>query len=135
VIYIGDVLEVAIATGLEEHEPQVWSLRVSPTGDVDVPLVGAVTVSGLQLDEAELAIRDASIDRQIFNQPHVSVLMKQRKTVQVRVIGAVETPGVYPLPAAGSDLLAALVAAGGLTDKASTQLEIRHPNATPVAAT
>jgi protein involved in polysaccharide export with SLBB domain len=42
-------------------------------------------------------------------------------------MGAVKAPGTYPLPVADSDLLAALVAAGGLTDKADGAVEIRHP--------
>jgi polysaccharide export outer membrane protein len=39
----------------------------------------------------------------------------------------VEKPGVYELPRGSSALLAALVAAGGLSDEASTDVEIRRP--------
>ncbi|MCA9168943.1 MAG: SLBB domain-containing protein [Planctomycetales bacterium] len=128
-IYPGDALEVMLATGLEEREPQTFVLRVDNEGLVDVPLVGVVAVGGQSLLDAEQAIRQASVDREIFKHPHVSVLMKQRKTFQVRVMGAVETPGLYSLPAAGSDVLGALVAAGGLSDKAGSIIEVRHPNA------
>jgi protein involved in polysaccharide export with SLBB domain len=128
VIYVGDVLDVTVTTGLEDHPTQAWPVRVGDDGSVDVPLIGSVQVAGLGLEAAEQAIRAASIQREIFQQPHVAVLMKARKTIQVRVLGAVETPGVYQLPAAGSDVLAALVAAGGFTEKAGTLIEIRHPN-------
>jgi polysaccharide export outer membrane protein len=37
----------------------------------------------------------------------------------------VQRPGTYDLPAANNDLLSALMAAGGLTDKAATIVEIR----------
>jgi polysaccharide export outer membrane protein len=134
VIYPGDVLEVTLATGVEEREPHTWPLRVSEQGGIEVPLVGPLEVAGLALTEAEQRIRQVSIDRQIYRQPHVSVLMKRRQMIQVRVVGAVETPGVHELPAAGSDLLAALVAAGGLSDKAGTEIEVRHPNANQTAA-
>ncbi len=134
IIYAGDVLEVTLGTGLEERAPQTWPLRVSDLGIVQVPLVGEVQVAGLTLTESESQIRQASIDRQIFRHPHVSVLMMRRKTIEVRVVGAVKTPGVYHLPAAGSDLLAALVASGGLTEDAGNLIEIRHPNSTSMAA-
>ena len=126
-IYPGDTLKVSVVTGLEEHEPQSWTLRVGDDGAVDVPLVGAVRVAGMGLVDAENAIREVSIERKIFRRPHVSVVAAQRKKIQVRVVGAVEKPGVYLLPAAGSDLLAALVAAGGLSEKSGTEIEIRHP--------
>ena len=130
VIYAGDVLDVTLATGLEERAPQTWPLRVSESGMIQIPLVGEVHVVGLTLTDAEHWIRQASVDREIFRNPHVSVLMMRRKTVEVRIVGAVETPGVYKLPAAGSDLLAAIVASGGLTEDAGTVIEIRHPNST-----
>jgi polysaccharide export outer membrane protein len=127
-IYPGDVLEVTVATGIEEQNPQNWPLRVADNGQINVPLVGPVRVVGLTLTEAEQEIRRSSIQQEIYREPHVVVLMKLRKMIRVRVVGAVDAPGVYELPAAGSDLLAALVAAGGLSEKAGTVVEIRHPN-------
>jgi polysaccharide export outer membrane protein len=127
-IYPGDVLEVTLATGLEERAPQTWPVRVSDAGSIQLPLIGQVQVAGIALTDAEQRIREVSIERGIYRQPHVAVLMLRRKTIAVRVVGAVETPGVYHLPAAGSDLLAALVAAGGLSESAGTLIEMRHPN-------
>lgn len=124
-IYPGDVLEVTIATGLEEKSPESWALRVSDAGDVGVPLVGAVHVAGLLLPDAEQMIRHESITRRLYRDPQVSVLLRNRKTIRVSVVGAVAKPGTYDLPAVNSDLLAALIAAGGLTQDASTIVEIR----------
>jgi protein involved in polysaccharide export with SLBB domain len=42
-------------------------------------------------------------------------------------MGAVESPGSYRLPAGQSDLLSALVVAGGLSPQADRTVEIRHP--------
>lgn len=127
-IYPGDVLEVTVTTGLEETKPLSWSLRVSESGEIDAPLVGTVSLAGRTLAEAEYTIREASIERDVFRQPHVAVLMKNRQMIKVRVVGAVKAPGVYELPAAGSDLLAAIVAADGLSEEAGKEVEIRHPN-------
>ncbi|MCP4189838.1 MAG: hypothetical protein GY768_04340 [Planctomycetaceae bacterium] len=127
-IYPGDVLEVQVSTGIEETEPTTWTLRVTDRGTIDVPLVGTAQVAGFTLADAEQAIRQLSVEREIYRHPHVSVLMKQRRMIRVRVVGAVKEPGVYELPAAGSDLLAAIVAAGGLNEDAGTLVELRHPN-------
>jgi polysaccharide biosynthesis/export protein len=124
-IYPGDVLEITIATGLEEKSPESWPLRVSDAGDVGVPLVGAVHVAGLLLPDAEQLIRRECITRRLYRDPQVSVLLRNRKTIRVSVVGAVAKPGTYDLPAINSDLLAALIAAGGLTEEASTIVEIR----------
>ena len=134
-IYPGDVLEVTIATGLEERSPERWPLRVSDAGLVNVPLVGNVQVAGLLLPDAEQLIRRECIDRRLYRNPQVSVLLRGRKTVRVSVVGAVAKPGTYELPAVNCDLLAALIAAGGLTPEASTIVEIRNiPDASTVPA-
>ncbi len=125
-IYAGDVIDVTISTGFEEESPQSWPLRVSENGDVDVPLVGSVRVAGLLVTDVEQAIRHQSITRRLYRDPHVSVLLKDRRTNHVTVIGAVKDPGTHSLAAYNSDLLSALIAAGGLTEQASTIVEIRN---------
>jgi len=124
-IYPGDVIEVTIATGVEERSPVSWPLRVSDRGEIKIPLLGSVTVAGLLLTDAEQLLRHESIARRVFRDPHVSVLLTSRKTIRVTVVGAVNSPGSKDLPAANADLLSALLAAGGLTEEASTIVEIR----------
>jgi polysaccharide biosynthesis/export protein len=125
-IQVGDVLEVSIATGMEDRSPPSWSLRVAETGEVSIPLVGPVPVAGMLLTDAEHRIRHESISRKVYRDPNVSVLLKQPRLIRVTVVGAVSEPGTYQVPAAQSDLLTALIAAGGLSDKASTIVEIRN---------
>ena len=124
----GDVLSVTIATGVEDQEPAQWDLRVSEIdGQINVPLVGSVSVAGLQLTEAELLVRDESVRREVYRRPHVALAFQSRKSNRVIVIGAVADPGVKELPVAASQLVDALVAAGGLVDDASTVVEVRYP--------
>ena len=127
VIHQGDQLEVTIATGIEEESPPVWSLRVTQHGAVNVPIVGSVMIAGATLLEAERVIRRASIERGKFVAPNVVVRLKQRHSNRVIVLGAVKSQGTYDLPATGSDLLTALLAAEGLADNASTTVEIWNP--------
>ena len=122
----GDVLEVTIATGAVEENPQRWLLRVAQDGTIAVPLVGAVGVAGLDLFQAEYEICTAGVQRKIFRQPSVAVRIKDRNANRVIVTGAVGKPGTYELPVAGSDLLTALLEAGGLSEDADSIVEIRR---------
>jgi polysaccharide export outer membrane protein len=125
-VYVGDVIDVTISTGFEEESPQNWPLRVAENGQVNVPLVGPVRVAGLLVTDAEQAIRREGITRRVYRDPHVSVMLKDRRTNRVTVVGAVKEPGTHTLAAYNSDLLSALIAAGGLTEQASTIVEIRN---------
>jgi polysaccharide export outer membrane protein len=131
-ISAGDQLQVAITTGLESDDQAEWPpIRVDDQGSVDLPLVGAVEIAGLDLAAAEQRIRDESVRRAIYRAPNVSVSLVKRRTNRVTVVGAVVEGGVRELPAADCDLFAAIVAAGGLSDDASTVVEIRHPSVSP----
>ena len=125
-IYPGDVLEVAVITGAEETPPDPLPYRVSPNGTLDLPILGSVPVSGLSLTGAEERLQQHAIANRIYRDPKISVLLKERKTDTIRVVGAVEEPGDYEIPRAGSDLLAAITAAGGLAKTAGQDIEIRH---------
>ena len=126
-IYPGDVLDVTLVTGAESEPPESLPYRVTPDGTLDLPLVGSVPVVGLTLTGAENAIRKVSVEQRVYRNPSITVLMNARQTDRVLVVGAVKEPKVYELPRAGSDLLAAITAAGGLTEEAGAVIEIRHP--------
>ncbi len=126
-IHPGDILKVSISTGLEEAQPVAWELRVADDGTITVPLVGPLRVAGLTTALADQAIRDASIQRGIYLHPQVAVYLLERKMNRVTVMGAVVEPGVHGVPTAGSDVIAALAAAGGLTEEADTVVEVRNP--------
>jgi polysaccharide export outer membrane protein len=98
-------------------------------GSVSLPVIGEVSVAGLRLDWAEDAVRTACVNRGYYRAPHVTVTMKQQRMNKVTVIGGVEREGIYELPRGNSDLVAAIVAAGGLAKNAGTEVEIRNPGA------
>jgi len=125
-IYPGDVLDVAVITGAEESPPDPLPYRVAPNGMLDLPILGSVPVSGLTLAGAEERLRQHAIGNRIYRDPKISVLLNTRQTDSIRVVGAVDEPGDYEIPRAGSDLLAAITAAGGLSKTAGRTIEIRH---------
>lgn len=123
----GDVLDVTIAAGLSDKDVVPLTVRVREDGMADVPVVGQVAVAGLELEEAEAAISARCIERQLYRAPYVTVTSKKKRVNRVTVVGAVKEPGVYEIPKRTSDLLAALVSAGGLDEDAGTIVEIRNP--------
>jgi polysaccharide export outer membrane protein len=123
----GDVLEVTIETGYGTDRPVTSPVRVGDDGAAMIPLVGKVPLAGLELEGAEQAIAAVAIERGLYRNPSVTVVMKRQRTNKITVVGAVDKPGVYDLPRASSALLAAIVEAGGLTKHAGTEVEIRRP--------
>lgn len=130
IIDVGDVLEVSIAAGLNDRDSVSIPVRVHDDGVGNLPVVGPVSLAGLEPEAAEAAISAACIERQLYRNPQVTVTMKHQRVNRVTVVGAVNEPGVYEIPRGSSDLLAALVAAGGLAVDAGTRVEIRNPTYT-----
>ncbi|WP_197440434.1 polysaccharide biosynthesis/export family protein [Polystyrenella longa] len=131
----GDIITVSIASGLDKTDTVDINSRVDESGNVDIPIIGQVPVAGMELIDAEAAIAAVAIQRRIFKSPHITVTMKQQRENKVTVIGAVVNQGDYKLPRGKSDLLAALVAAGGLSLDAGTTVEIRNVSDTDPSAT
>jgi polysaccharide export outer membrane protein len=127
VVYPGDTVHLSVATGLESRPVSGWLLRVNESGTVNVPLIGDVEVGGMELTFAESAVQQAGITRGIYRNPQVTMTIERRRSNKVTVLGAVNKEGTYELPSNQSDLLAALVAAGGLSEEADTRVEIRNP--------
>ncbi|WP_416665807.1 polysaccharide biosynthesis/export family protein [Egbenema bharatensis] len=80
-------------------------------GNVIVPLVGALPLEGLTVEQAREQIRVA-LDRFVID-PQVDVILIAQRPVQVTILGEVVRPGLYPLQA--PQLSTALVSAGGTT--------------------
>jgi polysaccharide biosynthesis/export protein len=126
VIQPGDVLEVAMVTDYVKLTTTTTPVRVADDGTVVVPLVGRLGVGGLEVERAEQALNAESIARGVFRTPCITLTMKQCRTRRVTVVGAVNRPGAHELPRGSTSLMTALLAAGGLSKEAGTEVEIRH---------
>jgi polysaccharide export outer membrane protein len=131
VIDKGDVLEVSIAAGLSEKDRATFPCRVLDSGMAELPNVSPLSIAGMELEAAEAAITAHYTREGVFRNPLVTVTMKKQRANRVTVVGAVKKPGVYSIPRGRSDLLAAIVAAEGLSEDAGTQVEIRNPTHAP----
>jgi exopolysaccharide production protein ExoF len=88
-INVGDQIEVDI---LDDREPPVQFL-VGGDGDVQLPLIGGVTVAGLTVAEARQSVRDTYAEREIYRDPTVELSVVQYR--QIFVLGDVKNPGAY----------------------------------------
>lgn len=95
--------------------------RVSEAGTINLPYVGQITASGLT--EARLANDVRESLRKYLRQPELSVAVIEFNSQMVTIIGAVKTPGRYPLRRA-EHVLDALGMAGGLSDRAGSTVHL-----------
>ncbi|MFO1041930.1 MAG: SLBB domain-containing protein [Planctomycetaceae bacterium] len=135
----GDVIEVSISAGLDEDDTITLPVRINDEGIANLPELGPIKLAGMEMEAAEAAIVAMCIENKLYVRPNVTVTMKRQRMNRVMVVGAVKSPDVYELPRGRSDLLAAIVAAGGLEKDAGTKVEIRNPRrpggrSTPIAS-
>ena len=85
-------------------------LEVDRSGEITIPKVGVVKVWGLSYVQAKEAINRA-ISR-YFKGYELNVSLGRLRTIQVFVVGEVESPGTYQISSMGT-VINALSAAGG----------------------
>jgi polysaccharide export outer membrane protein len=117
----GDLLAVSVL-GAPDYR---YDVRVSSSGDISLPMVGSIRVAGLTTPQAEAAIAQTLEKQGFFNEPRVSVFVKEYSTSGTSVLGEVQHPGIYPL-LGHRTLLDALSAAGGTTPRAGKSVTITH---------
>jgi polysaccharide export outer membrane protein len=109
----GDLLEVSLY-GMADFKTDV---RVNSGGEISLPMLGTVAVSGLSVEQAETLIERKLSQKGLFNDPHVTVFEKEYATQGISVLGEVQKPGIYPL-LGSRKLYDAISVAGGTTPKA-----------------
>jgi len=129
----GDLLEVSLY-GMPDFKTDV---RVSSGGEISLPMLGTVTVRGLSVEQAANLIERNLSQKGIFNDPHITVFVKEYATQGISVLGEVQKPGIYPL-LGERNLYDAISAAGGTTPKAGRFVMVtrrndpRHPLQVPL---
>lgn len=113
-----DLLEISV---FELPQFSVSS-RVSGDGTITMPLVGSIEVRGLTKKQVEDKIADA-LEAKYVNDANVSVTIKEYKSRQVSLLGAVGNPGAYYIVSPRT-LLQLISEAGGLTAEAGSKCYI-----------
>ncbi|MFQ5471934.1 MAG: polysaccharide biosynthesis/export family protein [Dehalococcoidia bacterium] len=126
-----DVLQVTL-TGLDDPTADTSvQARVNRSGDIRLPIVGAVKVGDMEIEDVEQAILDRYVPAVVVKNLTVHVEVVAPETTNVVVVGAVTQPGLVQLRRNESDLLHAVASAGGLSSDASGRVRlrrIRNPN-------
>ncbi len=117
-----DLLEISVF----EDEKLNKAVRVSSQGNISLPLLGVLKVKGLTANELEKEIRDLLAEK-YFQDPHVSVFIKEYRNQRISVIGAVERPGVYDVTGQKT-VLDLLAIGGGLKADAGQLLFLIRPS-------
>ena len=105
----GDQLIIDVYGATQETQ----ALTVSPDGNVTIPNVGPLPVSGLTVYAAQSRIAEKM--GRYYSESEIKVTVGQTRTIVVNVLGEVNTPGTYTLSAFAT-VFHALYMAGGISD-------------------
>lgn len=111
----GDTLRISVF----QNPDLTLETRITDSGMVTYPLIGAVKMGGLTVPQAEQRIANALSSGNFVKQPQVSILITQVRGNQAAVLGHVNRPGRYPLELAQMRLTDLLAIAGGVADTGS----------------
>jgi polysaccharide biosynthesis/export protein ExoF len=120
-LMVGDVVEFDYLDDLELPR----QLPVGAGGKIQVPILGSIVVSGMNVDEAIDAIRQQLIDRKLLNNPMLTLSVFTYRPIYV--IGDVKVPGMVPFHANMTVEQAISLAGGAPTtgETAANRIEAR----------
>jgi polysaccharide export outer membrane protein len=87
----GDLIEVSVF-GVEKFNQTV---RISLSGEINIPYLGMVPAAGLTGAELEDNLAKLMSDSKLILDPQVSVFIKEYRSQPVYVLGSVNKPGPY----------------------------------------
>jgi protein involved in polysaccharide export with SLBB domain len=120
VIGPGDTIKIIIWGSVEGQ----YNLTVNRNGQVDIPKVGVVQVSGLTYRQLR-EVMDREFSRQYKNF-QMNVTLDNLRTIQVYVVGQARFPGSYAVSSL-STLVSALFASGGPSKSGSLRdIQVRR---------
>jgi polysaccharide biosynthesis/export protein len=114
----GDVIEISVA-GMEEIK--IITQRVTGEGTISLPFVGVIKASGMTGKELRDEIR-RRLETNYMRDPQISLFVKEFRSRQVAVLGAVQKPGLHNL-ASGADTIFDMISqAGGMRADAAQRI-------------
>lgn len=112
-----------VKVGVYNHPDLTTEAQISARGTINFPLLGEVTIGGMDKGAAEAKIAHLLKSRGLIPNPEVNLLVMQSRSQQVAVLGQVQRPGTYPMQ--GAETLTDLLAqAGGINEKGGDEVII-----------
>jgi protein involved in polysaccharide export with SLBB domain len=115
----GDVIEITVP-GVDDLKERL--VRVGGDGRIELPLIGQIQAGGLTEPQLTESLKTA-LGKYMYS-PQVDVFIKEYRSRQVAVVGAVRTPGLITLTNSDISVLDAITQAGGLTAEAADEIVI-----------
>jgi len=110
VLGVGDVVKLSVY----QNPDLAVEARISENGQINVPLVGVVTVGGLSVPQAQQRIEKMLRDGGFVLKPQVTIQTVQIRSSQISILGQVSKPGRFPIETVGSKVSEMIAAAGGV---------------------
>lgn len=122
----GDLLQITIFDIIEPAGREQYEVPVDPRGLIEIPQLGRIDVGDKTTEEAQHTIEETIKARNLIQDPLVQVLATSQRRQTFTVLGAVQSPGLYPIPKADYRLLEALSAAGAFDESINELYIIRQ---------
>ncbi len=122
----GDTLLINVQDLLAGGQPFQATYEISSVGEVRLPEIGSVRVAGLTEGETERELVARLRDAGILARPNVQVFTQVKRGRMFSIMGAVGTPGPYPIPNPDLRLLEAIGMAGDVAATARHVYVIRR---------
>lgn len=117
VLGAGDELQIDLFGSVE----QSYKLKINPDGYIRLPLAGTVQLSGLSMEQARARLHQSLAKvypRMRAGEIQMHASLGTPRSIRVHIIGDVENPGSYTIPAFAT-VFNALYACGGPNEKGS----------------
>ena len=121
-----------IAMSVYDEPDLAATQTIAHSGEVRLPLIGEIVVSGKSVRDAERAIENAYTKRQFLKAPVVNLVVTAYFPREISVLGAVRSPGtvVFPRDVTSLDIVDVITRVGGFLPIAkSDAVTITHRGA------
>lgn len=123
-----DVLEIVV------HGQEAYSTPravVDSDGTITFPELGRVAVAGKSPRQIEEHLKKALLEKAILTKVTMTVTVKEYRSQNIHVMGAVKVPGIFPIRAGTSMVSTAIAEAGGFSENAGSYVVIVRAEGNP----
>jgi len=122
----GDQLQIVVFDIIEPEGREQYEVQVDPRGFIEIPQLGRIDVDDRTTEEATTAIEETIKAKNLIQDPLVQVIAIAQRRQTFTVLGAIQSPGLFPIPRADYRVLEALSAAGSFDESTSEIYVIRQ---------
>ncbi|HYD83861.1 MAG TPA: polysaccharide biosynthesis/export family protein [Opitutus sp.] len=88
----------SVAVNVYAEPDMSTAQRLDTTGILRLPMIGEIKVGGMSVREAEKALENIYVERELLKSPLVTIAVSNYALREVSVLGAVRSPGNFQFP-------------------------------------